>query len=253
MIMTRTFRLCFGLTLSLAFCLTIFAQNTSREALRDRIQAKRMELTELENEFLAPTAADRTQFATLLAQPNTGLIRLLPRETYDADVVKNIAKTLTTKGGGAYYSFRRLTHEYGYGSDIELSSGHLSVGFAGADYGMLLKLGDIGLEDLTPQLPALRTLIEYTPAKTEADARVEHRKFQTGGEVQGFIYKSRLPLEINTTYVLRSINYRGSSINIYPDSDIVVGFRVVRKDTDDSVIIAYKVLKDFSAPKTATR
>ena len=242
--MTRTFRLCFGLTLSLAFCLTIFAQDTSREALRDRIQAKRVELTELENEFLAPTASDRTQFATLLAQPNTGLIRLLPRERYDDHVIKN-KQTIAMRGGGAYYSFKRLTHEYGFGSDIQLSLGELSVGFAGADYGMMVKLGDIAIEDITADLPAARTLLEYTPAKTEADARVEYRKFQTGGEVQGFVFKSRLPLEINTTYLLRSINYR--------DSDIVVGFRVVRKDTDDSVIMAYKVLKDFSAPKTATR
>ena len=243
--MTRTFRLFFGLTLSLAVCHTIFAQDTSRETLRDRIQAKRTELAELEKQFLEPTPADRTQFATLLAQPNTGLIRLLPRERYDADIVKDQSPTLTTRGGGAYYSFRRLTHEYGYGSDIGLYSGELSVGFAGYDYGMLLKLGEIGLEDLSPQLPAVRTLLEYSPAKTEADARSEHRKFQTGGEVQGFIFKTRLPLEINTTYLLRSLNY--------PDSDIVVGFRVVRKDTDDSVIMAYKVLKEFSAPKIATR
>jgi hypothetical protein len=244
MIMTRTFRLFFGPTLSLAFCLTIFAQDTSRELLRDRIQAKRTELAELEKQLLEPTAADRTQFATLLAEPNTGLIRLLPREKYDDHVVKN-KQTIALRGGGAYYSFKRLTHEYGYGSDIELYSGHLSVGFAGYDYGMLLKLGDIGLEDLTSQLPAVHTLLEYTAAKTEADARVERRKLGTGAEMQGFIFKSRLPLEINTTYLLRSI--------IYPDSDIVVGFRVVRKDTDDSVIMAYKVLKDFSAPKTAAR
>ena len=240
--MTRTFRLFFGLTLSLAFCLTIFAQDTSREALRDQIQAKRAELATLEKQFLQPTEKDRGEFAGLLSQPNTGLIRLLPRERYDDHVVKN-KQTIAMRGGGAYYSFKRLTHEYGFGSDIELSSGELSVGFAGADYGMMLKLGDIAIEDITADLPAARTLLEYTPAKTEADARVEYRKFQTGGEVQGFIFKSRLPVEINMTYLLRSIDYH--------DSDIVVGFRVVRKDTDDSVIIAYKVLKDFSALKTA--
>ncbi|HEX7296827.1 MAG TPA: hypothetical protein VF251_13800 [Pyrinomonadaceae bacterium] len=244
--MTRTFRLFFGLTVSLSFCLTIFAQDISREALRDKIQAKRAELADLEKQFLEPTAADRTQFATLLAQPNTGLIRLLPRENYDAAVVQNNAKTLTTRGGGAYYSFKRLTHEYGYGSDVELASNHLSVGgFGGYSYGLMLKLGDIGLEDLTSQLPAVRTVLEYNPARTEAEARLEHRKFGTGADVQGFMFKSRLPLEINTTYVLRSLNY--------PDSDIVVGLRVVRKDTDDSIIVAFKVIKDFSVPKTASK
>ena len=244
--MTRTFRLFFGLTLSLAFCHTTLAQDTSRQALRDRIQAKRTELAALEKQFLEPTDADRTQFATLLAQPSTGLIRLLPRETFDASVVKDKTTTLETRGGGAYYSFKRLTHEYGYGSDIELASNYLSVGgFGGYSYGMLLKLGDIGLEDLTSQLPAVRTLLEYAPARTEADARAEHRKFGAGADMQGFMFKSRLPLEIDTTYLLRSLNY--------PDSDIVVGFRVVRKDSDGSIIGAFKVLKEFSAPMTATR
>ena len=243
--MKRTFRLFFGLALSLAFGLTVFAQETSRNSLRDQLEAKRAELATLEKEFLEPTAEDRAQFATLLSEPNTGLIRLLPREKFDSSIVKDKTKTLMTKGGGAYYSFKRSTHEYGYGSDIELSSNHLSVGFAGYDYGMMLKLGDIGLEDLTLQLPAVRTLLDYTPAKTEADARTEHRKFGMGADVQGFVFKDRLPLEINTTYLLRSLTY--------PDSDIAVAFRVVRKDTDDSVIVAFKVLKDFSTPKSAAR
>src|SRR6185369_99739 len=122
--MKRTFRLFFLLILTVAFGLTAFGQNTSRETLRDQIQARRAELAALEKEFLAPTAEDRSDFAGLLSEPNTGVIRLLPREKYDDQIVKN-KPTISMRGGGAYYSFKRLTHEYGR-SDIELNSGELS-------------------------------------------------------------------------------------------------------------------------------
>ena len=112
--------------------LTVLAQTPSREDLLNEITAKRAELDALERTFLAPSEADRTLYAAFLREPETGLIRLLPRETYD-DIANKDRKKIVTRGGGAYYSFTQLTHEYGYGSDIELSQGTLSSGgFGGA-------------------------------------------------------------------------------------------------------------------------
>ena len=110
---------------------------------------------------------------------------------------------------------------------------------------MMIKLGDIAIEDVSSELPAVRTLLEYVSAKTEADARVEYRKFGMGTDVQGFMFKNRLPVEVQTTYLLRSIGF--------PDTDVAVAFRIARKDTDGSVILAYKLLKDFSPAKTVSR
>ena len=57
---------------------------------------------------------------------------------------------LTISGGGAYYSFTRLTHEYGYWlATSTWMQGWLSTGFAGADYGILTTLGDVPLENIT--------------------------------------------------------------------------------------------------------
>jgi len=240
--MPKTRRLFWGIILILTCGLTALAQDVSRDALRQQIQAKRGELAELEKQFLAPAKTDRAQFGALLSQPNTGLIRLLPREKYDGDVAKK-EKTLTMRGGGAYYSFARSTHEYGYGSDLELSGGYLSVGFAGANYGMLFKLGDISVEDVSSELPAARTLLEYAPPANEPEARIEQRKVNTGVHLSGFVFKDRLPLETDTTYLLRSISY--------DTSDIAVVFRVARKDTDGSIIVAFKVLRNFAVPKLA--
>ena len=99
---------------------------------------------------------------------------MLPREVYESEVYKKNRKTLTIRGGGAYYSFARLTHEYGYGSDLSLDSGYLSVGFAGADYGMMIDLGDVSLDEIDRvTLDAEgRIVLSYTPNNEEGHKRL---------------------------------------------------------------------------------
>src|ERR1044072_7418866 len=105
-----------SITLLLATISTV-GQTQSREDILKQIEAKRAELNSLENRLLSPSEEDKARYADFLRQSGTGLIRLLPREKFDSGRDK---KGLTISGGGAYYSFARLTHEYGYGSDIEL-------------------------------------------------------------------------------------------------------------------------------------
>lgn len=222
---------------------TAFAQSPTREELLNDIQTRRAELQKLEQQFLAPAEEDFTAYAEFLRQPDTGLIRLLPRETYDTEVYRNRKKSLTLRGGGAYYSFSRRVQEYGFGSDISLDSNYLSVGFAGADYGMLVSLGDVPLQEISIEYPGAGFIASYSAAAEEPQARVEQRRFSNGISVDGFNYKNRLPVAVNTTYLLRSI--------YYSESDVLVALRVVRKDTDDSVIITWKMLKKYSKPALA--
>jgi hypothetical protein len=164
---------------------------------------------------------------------------------------------VTINGGGAYYSFSHLSHEYGYGSDLELSttimfrdgielppSHQLSVGFAGADFGMLTNLGELPLEAVTSDLRT-EFMRAYKVPRREAEARNEFRRFRAGVTLNGQIYKSRLPIQVGATYLLRSINYS--------ESDVLVAFRVVREDTDRSVIIAWRLLKRFGTPRLINR
>ncbi len=224
-------------TLSIGVC----AQSASRDDVLKAIAAKRAELQRLEDQFLSPADEDRAAYKEFLSQPDTGLIRLLPREVYESEAYKKNQKTLTIRGGGAYYSFAKLTHEYGYGSDLELSSGYLSVGFAGVDYGMMIDLGEVPLDEVTSDSPGARALADYAAAKEESQARVEYRQIQAGRIMDGATYKSRLPVTIGSTFLLRSINYE--------HTDVLVAFRTVRKDTDGSVIIAWKLLKRFPKPE----
>src|SRR5205807_2449650 len=238
--MKKMFMTILSLALLATLSITLRAQSASREDVLKDIAAKRAELQRLEDQFLAPADEDRAASKEFLAQPDTGLIRLLPREVYESEVYKKNQKTLTIRGGGAYYSFARLTHEYGYGSDLSLDSGYLSVGFAGADYGLMIDLGDVSLDEMSNDYPRVLSLLNYAAAKDEPQARAEYRQAQAGRIMDGATYKTRMPVKIDTSFLLRSINY--------DDSDVLVAFRTVRKDTDGSVIIAWKLLKRFPKP-----
>lgn len=200
----------------------------------------------LKKGLLAPTAQDRTDHSAFLKQSNTGLIRLLPYQRNNERLVR---------GGGAYYSFHYISHQYGRGSDIELmrpviiTSGSvsrrvlegihdmLSVGFAGADYGMLTNLGNVPLDEITAKDPRAHFLANYRPPRGQPEARCEARRFVIGETIDGLLYKKNLPVQLGDTYLLRSINYN--------ESDVLVALRVARRDDDGSVIIAWKLLKDF--------
>ena len=222
---------------------SVLGQSKSRSELAQEIRSKQAEIADLEKQFLDPSEEDRQQCAELLRKPDTGLIRLLPRELFDSDANKKKAMILSMRGGGAYYSFVRLTHDYGYGSDIELQSGYLSVGFAGADYGMLLNIGDVDLDELSIDSPYAAALARYQAVGTEPDARVEQRRVAIGTTVEGLSVKNRLPVEVKATYLVRSISFSRS--------DVLVGFKVLRKDSDGSVIIAWKLLHRYSVPQLA--
>ena len=201
----------------------------------------------LKKGLLAPSDKDRTEHAVFLKQSNTGLIRLLPYER---------ANERRIRGGGAYYSFHYISHEYGRGSDIELrrpliiTSGSvprrvlernldsLSVGFAGADYGMLTNLGNVPLSEIDAKDPRAHFLAEYEPPRSDPEARCERRRFVVGETIDGLVYKNALPVQVGATYLLRSINY--------DESDVLVAFRVARRDDDGSVIIAWKLLREFA-------
>jgi hypothetical protein len=85
----------------------------------------------------------------------------------------------------------------------------------------------------------------YQPPSPEGLARAEAARFRLRGGVtiDGLTYQSRLPVIENSTYLLRSISY--------DHSDVLVAFRVVRRDQDGSVVIAWKLLKTYRVPELA--
>lgn len=215
------------------------AQSESRETILREIEAKHGELQQLEKKLLLPSAEDLETYAEFLRQPDTGLTRLLPRETYDSSDYPQKRMTM----GGTNFSFTRRSHEYGRGTQIGFEQGQLNSSFAGADYGILVNLGEIPLETLSSEHPALRFLGLYEAANKEPLARSEYYRFATGVVVDDASYRTRQKARVNNTYALRGIHY--------DDSDVLVVFRIVRQDIDNSIIIAWKLLKKYPKPELA--
>jgi hypothetical protein len=192
-------------------------------------------LTEAQRQLLEPTAADRAAFASFLRQPETGIVRLLPREKYDHTTA------MPLRGGGAYYSFTRLSHQAGPWSDIRFQNGELHVGFNDMTLGLIATLGDLPLEDLTASHPAVEFLSSLPVPVRVADVGPQADKNAAGFKAGGQLYKSSVTAQLNTTYLLRS--------TLYHEADTVVALRTVRADADGSIVLLWKSLSRLKVKK----
>ena len=220
----------------LYLCSVAWAQQPpDHAALGQQLHALRATLGDVQTAFLAPSAQDQLDYPAYVNRPERGLIRLLPGEKYDE------TNALTVRGGGSFYSFTRLTHNYDFGSDLRLRQGSFSVGFAGADYGFIRALGAQNLEALSVDSPGVADLAQYTAPASGHAAKHAPQGLEQGYEKGGMIYCSHAAAVVGSTYVLRSIS---------PDrSDALVVFTVARQDLDGSLIIAWKMLAKQSLPE----
>lgn len=185
-------------------------------------------LTDEQKTLLKPSPQHEASFANFLSQPNTGLIRLLPREKYDQTA------QMPLRGGGAFYSFSKLSQEATPWSDIKLQEGELHAGVNDLTLGVMSMLGDVPLENIDLDNPAVKFISQLAlPAKyPEHKSRVD--KYRAGFEADGNIYRSTFSTQLNATYILRS--------TIYDEVDSVIAFRVIEIDSDDSVTLLWKRL-----------
>jgi hypothetical protein len=108
---------------------------------------------------------------------------------------------------------------------------------------MLANIGNTPLEEITIDDVSVRPIAAYQ-VPTSRTQMLELRRLLSSGEgitLDGRLYQRTVPVREHSTYLLRSIADSTSSV--------LVAFRVVRQETDGSVIIAWKLLKRYSTPK----
>jgi hypothetical protein len=204
------------------------SRDTEREQKMQQIKDLNSKISTLVEDLLLPTRAD----IRLAEAEGVQAVRLAPREKFGWIV--------SPQGGGSYYSFTTGSHDYQEIAQIKLEQNALSVGFAGANYGFLIDLGESSLSNISKDTPEARFLFEYAAPATEPVARAEAGKLQ-GYNAGGFIYKSHLPAILGHTYLLRSITFGRA--------DQLVAIRIVRKDSDGSLILNWKPLQTFDKPE----
>ncbi len=216
--------------LSLIFFSSVLnAQEISREQKFDQIKILTEQIDKIVQDLLRPSASD----IEAAAAAGFNVFRIMPREVYGRAIA-------VPQGGGAYYSFSTGSNDYQKIAQLSLEQNSLSTGFAGADYGLMGDLGTRPLSEVNGETPEIDYLLKYKAPGNIVDARVEQRKAREH-KAETFTLKNRFPSVVGNTFVLRSISFR--------DADILVAFKIMRKEADGSLIIFWKPLADFGKPE----
>lgn len=181
---------------------------------------------------LEPSAENAAAAAKLPA----GVFKLAPRGMFDSE-----SNELNIRGGGAYYSFKTQSHDYNRIPQIQLQRGWLSVGFAGADYGLINDLGPIPLDSVGAETGPVRILLDYKVLADELPARDETLRLRRGLEIGGVMFTNRVDAVAGHSYALRAILFR--------EADTLVVFHVAEIAADGSATIFWKHVEDFDVPK----
>ncbi|HKV39177.1 MAG TPA: hypothetical protein VJX67_08185 [Blastocatellia bacterium] len=218
----------------IAFTLTpgVNAQTADRSGVQTAGQPSASQLGADGSLILAPSPEDQAKYQGFLKQPDSGLCKVVPREKYKNEI--------PVRGGGSNYSFVRLTHEYGFGSEIGFEDGKLYTSFGDDDLGLISSIGDVPIEEVDLNNPAANFLAYYTVPQAEPDARAESRRISDGIEGGGLVFRPMADATVNTTYVMRAVEYGRA--------DVLAVFRVVGQDTDGSLTILWRILQRFPTP-----
>ena len=213
--------------LFLVFTLSIGISAQSRQQAIEKFNDLKNQAEIQEKRILSPDPEDFEK----AKQENVGVFRILPREIYDKGL-------FSTRGGAAYYSFYFKIPDYGYGSDLSLEQGRFSI----TNAGLLTDLGEVPLSDVTKESQSADGLINYQKMKDTNSVYQDFSSFRYEGlKYNGVVFTSHLPAVAGHTYVVRSLRE-----DYY---DVLVAFKVLRKDADGSLVIFWKLLEQFETPK----
>ena len=219
--------------------------------VRRNIWVSEYEPNSAERKLLEPAAEDQQHFASFLSLPETGLIKMFPPGRRRVVSITDLA-TGRRPGFGIYaslYSFSKEKHGHGlHGyvdprlgwAELRLFNNRFITGFTGESLGVLVALGDVPLESVTPETFGVTGLTNLIPPTDQVEATSLSRRNRAGFVLERFRYGSSLPVAERMTYVLRSTSNKRA--------DVLVGLRAVRIDEDGSVTLLWRKLKSYPKP-----
>jgi hypothetical protein len=221
--------------------------------------------------FKQATAISENQLAEykdFLRQSNTGIFRLLP--DFDCETKKSVRFDGKCSGfipGAWAYSFREEKYSNSDFHDIVLKDDLLTAG-GFLTQAIFVSLGDIPLERISLDSKEIRFLADFTPAEEIETIKKQSKQIAGGFEVGSLKYSNSVKTQENTTYALRTIAYkykdklnsRFMKEEIKPEEirfleldnnkreDLILAFRIIKKDGDNSITIIWKELQKIKPP-----
>lgn len=219
-------------------------------------------LTQADLAAISVHPADTRQFAAFLKQPDTGIVRLQSGDVCISNrLVIQADSTCPNNiiGKATLYSFRENDYRAKALSDIFFSENKFSSPGV-FTLGVFANLGNVPIENLTLASNGIKQLTELQPALDKAEVEKQYVTLTTGVQIGDYIYKREVEAKENSSFVLRTIAYKGKvfqgtgvgKINILandPRNDVTVVFRIVRKHDDGSVTLLWKELDRKPSPK----
>lgn len=216
---------------------------------------------ELKN--FSPSQLSLTQYEKFLQQPNTGIFKL----SADQRCATNIKVIVATEnclsksmpGGGTAFSFRINGHRMLHLADLVLEKDVIKTD-AILQQGIMVNLGNIELEELSPQSNGLKFLYDFKPAANLEELQKATKELGEGIKSDGFIYRFAFYADEKTTFALRSIAFRGNvdrsfnghsynEMDYDKRKDVVVVFRIISKEPNGDITILWKELSRQDSPK----
>lgn len=222
------------------------ALEAASDSLEDSIDQAEKSIGTLESKLFEIPVAYDLKYQSFLKEKNTGIIKLLPFRKYE--------KQVSTIQGGAWYSFSLCSHDAFNEADLAFNEHNdLETGFKGLDFGFFLNLGDVPIQRISNSRnyplrlglgyrDAWNFVWKYKPPAEVKKARLEGYKFSTysGWKIGKARLRSHVEVVENTTFLLRSVNYESS--------DLLVALRIEEIQEDGSIVLVWKILKNFVVP-----
>ncbi len=190
--------------------------------------------------------AEADTYRSLLAQPNTGIGRVYPAQSFVTDTNRLTPANIPMPFG------------------LRIEDGQFLLAGSALNYGFVTDIGDVDLADG----PVPQTLPElfktYMPPNTLAAIQNHQRRFLSGKDTP---LSSMIPAQLNRTYVMRLVQYqlpeivtsgrplasgdRGQLKTLlqHQGSDRLIAFRPVIQRHDGSYTVVWKVLDSQAAPQ----
>ena len=228
-------------------------------------------LTEKDREriesVLTPNSVDVATNAELLAQDRTGIFRLFPNSNCETRLqIKVDGECANHVPGGSSYSFRggAVTPDIHFNSGLLIGEGFFALS-------IVTEVGDKSLLNFDRSAAEIKFLQDFIPATNFADARAQYENIHKGIVSGGKTYLNTVVPKLDTTYAIRIIAYRnGNNLlkrmqkgePIIPDSpvanfqtvqsdnrfDLLVAFRIIRRESDGNLTILWKELERRKSP-----
>ncbi|MBD2500707.1 hypothetical protein [Anabaena azotica] len=219
-------------------------------------------------------------YAQFLRLPRTGIFRTFRASAKERPL--NTVRNRLQPSVSDRYNFPNLGNTQGGlnpSLTLELVDENFQLRHPGVDYSFMVDVGDVPLEKLDDGLKSVPAstrefFLNYQPPKQLAALQVDRRRFLTGKDQnwqQHQVILASATAKLHHTYLLRSLQFQLPEIILnsqianlekttYIDqlkqvrsSDMIIAFRPVRKRSDGSYTVLWRVLKELPAPQIEER